>query len=67
MACIWRLHSHRGKDGHCYLPHPHMVCVYFFFDHGLATDRLFCARFLDEYKAIHFIGKKKSVALALIK
>jgi len=66
MACLRSLHCDRRKNGYCYRPDPHLVCVCFLSDDGLSADHLFRARFLDEHEAIYPFRKKKSTALPVV-
>jgi len=67
MASLWRLYGYRRKNGDCYLQNPHMVRVHFLSYDGVSSHHLFCTCFLDEYKALYFVGAKKSIEVSLEK
>jgi len=66
MAGVWRLYSHRRKNGHSYLSHTEIFYLPLIPHFGISDYILSYSCFLDEYKKLYQKFKKKSCAIPLI-
>jgi hypothetical protein len=65
MARLWSMYCDWRQDGYCHCPDPNLVCVRLLSHHGISSDYLFRACFLDEYETLYPIRQEKSVEILM--
>lgn len=63
MEGLWCVLGHWRPNGHCHVPHSHVVHVYFFPHPWFSHYYLHGAGVLDEHEALYFSGEEKSIAV----
>ena len=66
METLRCVQGYRRKNGHFRHQDQNLVCIYFLPHNGVAADRLFCSRFLDEYEEVYHVGEEKPSLVPVI-